>query len=276
MNLLDLRLSLRKRRLDEIFDLGLIVLRRNYWRYLRIVLPFMAVFIAANYGLNLILPANRSIQNGVILACILTESSIIQLFLTALNGRIVFEIKPRFRDVLGDVRGVIGLYLVRVVLINTSCYTLLLPFVVPAIRALLTHFFLGEALILERLRGSALSGRAAALSRGQGDRVAGFFMFSVFIFLAGLVCSVYALDSLREMMGDWATTHLRVTSFDPSGLVFQFVFFPIVVYLSLCRFLLYLDTRIEGEGWDIELMLARGIEETEREPEAIEARRKSA
>ncbi|MCE9599658.1 MAG: hypothetical protein K8S54_16990 [Spirochaetia bacterium] len=276
MNLLSLRVPLRKRRLDEIFDLALIVLRANPWRYARITVPIMTGFILLNYTLTHFLPDNRSLQNGIILTLLLMQASILQLFLTALNGRIVFEAVPRFRDVARDVKSTFASYLIRSSIIGSLSITLFLPIILPPVRAVFTNFFLGEVIVLERLTGSALRSRTSALSNRNGDRIGGFFLFAIFIFAASLLCTVYALDSLREMMGDWAEKHIADPNFDPAGVVFQLVFFPTAVYLCLCRFFLYLDTRIQGEGWDIELMLARGIEETEREPEAIQARKKSA
>lgn len=276
MNLLSLRVPLRKRRLDEIFDLALIVLRANPWRYARITLPIMTGFMLLNFMISRLLPDNRALQNGIILTILLIQASVLQLFLTALNGRIVFEAVPRFRDTARDVKSTFVSYLLRSSVIGTLSLTLFLPLMVPPIRTLFTNFFLGEVIVLERLTGSALRARVAALSNRNGDRIAFFFIFAALIFGAGLLCTVYALDSLREMMGKWAEKNIADPNFDPAGMVFQLVFFPSAVYLCLCRFFLYLDTRIQGEGWDIELMLARGIEETEREPEAIQARKKSA
>ncbi|MBL8021831.1 MAG: hypothetical protein JNM27_19310 [Leptospirales bacterium] len=276
MNLLSLRVPLRKRRLDEIFDLALIVLRANPWRYARITLPIMAGFMLLNFAISKLLPDNRALQNGIILTILLIQASVLQLFLTALNGRIVFEAVPRFRDTARDVKSTFVSYLLRSSILGTLSLTLFLPLLVPPIRTLLTNFFLGEVIVLERLSGSALRARVAALSNRNGDRIAFFYIFAALIFGAGLLCTVYALDSLREMMGKWAEKNIADPNFDPAGMAFQLVFFPSAVYLCLCRFFLYLDTRIQGEGWDIELMLARGIEETEREPEAIQARKKSA
>ncbi len=272
MNLLDLRIPLRRRRLVEIFDLALIVLKENHWRYGRILFPFAAVSIALN-ALIARLFQESVLANGVVMLALLFESSLLQMLFNALNGRIVFEIKPRFRDVAADTRSTAPIYIARMAILNTLYYTLLVPFLIPPVRALFTHFFMGEVIVLERLRGSALTSRAAALSRGNGDRIAAYFAFCLAMFVAALVSTVYALSSLREMMGAWADKHIASAGFAPSGLAFQIVFFPAVAYFCLARFLLYLDTRIAAEGWDIELLLARGLQETEQEPEARYERR---
>lgn len=272
MNLLDLRIPLRRRRLDEIFDLAVIVLKSNHWRYGRILFPFTLSCIAINYGVTKLVKEDV-LANGMIVLLLLFESSVLQMIFNALNGRIVFELKPRFRDVLADTKQTAPVYIGRMAILNTLYYTLLFPFIIPPVRALFTHFFMGEVIILERLRGAPLGLRAAALARGQGDRIVGFFVFSCLMFLAGLVSTVYGLSSMRELMGGWAEKNIPSPGFAPTGVIFQLVFFPSIAYFCLVRFLLYLDTRIAGEGWDIELLLARGIQETRQEPEARYERR---
>ncbi len=127
MNLLGLRLPLRRRRLDEIFDLALIVLRTNGWRYARIALPVCGAFLSLNFVL---LGQNGaedpSFQNALATFLLLGESSLLQLFLVAVNGRIVFEDKPRFRDVLKDLRATALRYIFHASILNTLMYTVFL------------------------------------------------------------------------------------------------------------------------------------------------------
>lgn len=276
MNLLDLRLPLRRRRLDEIFDLALIVLRINGWRYARIALPLCAAFLALNYALLRALEAEAVVKNIAAVLLLLVESSILQLFLVAVNGRIVFEEKPRFRDVLADVKSTAVRYLLQASFLNTILYTVFLILVIPPAYALFMQFFLGEVLVLERLKGRTLRKRAQALARGNWDRIAAYYLFSIFFFLCAAAAAVYTFSALHEILGPWAARHLGEPAFEPSGLVFMLTFFPAMVYFTLARFLLYLDLRIANEGWDIELLLMRGIEETQQEPEARDLRRRMA
>lgn len=275
MNLLGLRLPLRRRRLDEIFDLALIVLRTNGWRYARIALPVCGVFLILNFALLGMNGAeDPSFQNALATILLLAESSLLQLFLVAVNGRIVFEEKPRFRDVLKDLRATALRYIFHASILNTLMYTVFLFLILPPVYALFAQFFLGEVLILERLSGKPMRKRAHALARGHWDRIGGFYLFSVFFFVCGLIAAVYTASSLREILGPWAEKRIAAPVLEPRGMIFQLTFFPAMVYFTLCRFLLYLDLRIANEGWDIELLLLRGIEETEAEPEARAARRR--
>lgn len=276
MNLLGLRLPLRRRRLDEIFDLALIVLRTSGWRYARIALPLCSAFLLLNFGLFQLFPGSgdAAFLSAIATVLLFAESSVLQLFLVAVNGRIVFEEKPRFRDILGDVKSTALRYILNASILNTLMYTVFLFLILPPVYALFAQFFLGEVLILERLSGKPMRKRAQALARGNWDRIGGFYLFSAFFFVCAVVSVVYVGSSLREILGPWAEKRIAAPVYEPRGMIFQMTFFPAMAYFTLCRFLLYLDLRIANEGWDIELLLLRGIEETEAEPEAREARRR--
>ena len=261
---------MRRRRLDEIFDLAALVLRDHLRLFLLVCVPPIVVFTAANTTIVLWLGRNggdelewSSWEHLGLLFLIFFERSLLALPLLLLNGNLLFDQHPKLSTIFVSSLRIYPRYLwSRAVVLPVQTVLLAWTFVIPW-RALVTHFFKSEVIVLERLRGAAMSKRLSAIATGQGERNVGFLIMDLSVFVLFLSAVGFGFNVLLEMLSlndRYWWLDARFSLFSP---VMHFFIFVYSVYHTAAKFLYYIDSRSLREGWDIELTLVKGIRETE-------------
>ena len=267
MNVDHIQFELRRRRLDEIFDFAITVLRNYPGLYIRFVLPALILFVALNT--LLIWPLREDLgddweslffswPNLALFAVLIVEGSILRLPLLLINGRLLFQERVQGAEIRGDLRAVAGSYLGRVVILRNL---LLLAFW-PIFFLWPRSFFLPEVLALERTPGSQVRARLENLTRRQSDRILGFRLVSLLLGLLFLIIGAYVYSELRGIpgldFGGWWFS----AAFCFLSPVINLLFLVYSLFHNTARFLFYIDTRSVLEGWDLEKMLIKGMRES--------------
>ncbi len=217
--------------------------------------------------------------NGLFnLLLVYCEAPLGTLFVNSYLGRATFEGKPSWRVVTGDVlsRWLAILYVLgfnRLVLPtllllglagftteeNTAVLWIALACLTMMTSALIRGLwvFTSEILILEKTPLTAKAGakinfsqRSRAMHRGAAARGLGLTLLAGFFSLP-LLFSIYGGLSLSaEMCGfpvamDWLH----------AGILWQVALWMVAGFWTVARFLLYMDTRIRQEGWEVELKI---------------------
>jgi hypothetical protein len=199
------------------------------------------------------------------------------VFATAYLGAVVFEDRPRLREVVRTVAAVAGpLLLCQLVLRGTAVGWLLLlglkrspefdGFLEGAGPVLLVLYsagwrafrpFINEIILLERNPLVARSklvqtvgARSSILHGANGAdllvRWFGAALVGVPLVLAAYGCCVFVSG---VVLNAWSQSWWMVEIFLPLSM------WLVVTYLTVFRFLSYLDLRIRQEGWEVELQL---------------------
>lgn len=270
MNIQDIRYRLRKRRLDEIFDFSLLIIRRNFSLMTLYALPAIILIV----GLNILILTylqNRAGDEGshsgaqqlLLFGLVLFEQPLFALPLILLNGNLVFAKRPSFRDVFSDLLQVLPAYIFRTVLLRTILYTVLAPFIVPIWLSLGRDFFQSEVILLEKLKGRQITRRLSALSWRHTGRNLSFLSMDVTVAMFFVGSGLFAWNQIIDLFGLGQTHWLlrgEVSLFSP---IVHLLIFVYAVFHTATKFLYYIDIRSQLEGWDIELMLIKGIRETD-------------
>jgi len=128
--------------------------------------------------------------------------------------------------------------------------------------------YLGEVILLEgnpwRAKGAkeqSSRSRAAVLHRGTFGDLLARVLFSV---LLGSLVGVAMWLSVHYLMA----VLLSHWEWDPAmfAVAFPAVFWIVVAFFAVARFLSYLDLRIRREGWEVELLLRAELERMRRSP----------
>ncbi len=263
MDIRNIQVILRKRRLDEVFDLALLFVARNIGIYLRYAIIPAAFFTAVNmFVLSFVRNEETewfSAPQALMILLVMLEQPLFTYPLLFLNGRLLFTKKPPAREVFEGVLSLLPRFafgsLKRIFFI-----LVLGPTLVAAWIGLVRDFFLGEVVVLERIRGGDVVRRLKAL---RSDRTSGFLMMDFGLGTAFLIAGTMSLSFVADTLGIKSLHWLLDVSFSFLSPSFQFLLFLYFVFHSAGRFLFYIDTRAAGEGWDIELMLLKGVKETD-------------
>lgn len=181
--------------------------------------------------------------------------------LTLFLGSAMFADRLRAADWWGIVRGMAGAtgaLLVYQTLLRGVSLLILLPF--PFVLVALA--FVDPVILLERGPiGGVWRRTVAMLARSRGRVLGALFLEWVFVPL-GWCLAVIALDQLASLWAgrpvmavldpdrpDWA---LGQTLFTWRG---QIAWWAMMTLATVFRFVVYIDTRIRDEGWDVELKL---------------------
>jgi hypothetical protein len=168
-------------------------------------------------------------------------------------GQALFQERPQVGRMLGDL----GRAAPQLVLYQVLLRALIVPWLISWLFLFVSRAYLNEIILLERtpLRAHGngpinTSRRAWALHSGMwGDLLARW----VFTGLYGLILGISLLLSLS-----WLGQHLLSDSPDNSlagTLLVHLVPWLVIGYVSVVRFLCYLDLRIRREGWEVELLM---------------------
>jgi len=250
MNPANVQIELRKRRLDEIFDLALILLRRRpaIWK---LFFPFFAVGMSFHLSWNYIWQDSEYFSAMSVFFLILI-SPLYVFGLTVTLGLALFEPTPAFRLFRQWIRTSTGLFLVRFAFYRIF-YIVFLPLLFPIYYLWYRDFFLAEVLLLEGQRGPALKDRLRILSHHAQERITAFQFYHLLTFSLSLIALLLASFLLQELfLGKSLTSQMTAfTAPDFLAVVHAYMFF-----YSTTHFLFYIDTRSLIEGWDVQMMLS--------------------
>jgi hypothetical protein len=278
------RIAIRERGVLDTLDLSLHVMRVYAWPLLQTMAMGVIPLMIVNYALigwmmgdidNELDYPFRFVWHVTVLAFI--QAPLASVFASAYLGQAVFLHRPRVRDVIYDVgkmfprviacqvliRGVAANWLLLLAVDRHGDFDvflevfllLLLVGYSAAIRAF--RPFVNEIVLLERNpltsrdRNVLTAGRRSSMlhSIASGDlffrwiaaSIVGVLLvlaiYSVFLFLSGV------------FLNDWSQGPLMVRYCLPLAM------WLVAAYMTVFRFLSYLDLRIRQEGWEVELRL---------------------
>jgi hypothetical protein len=248
MDILHARVALRERTLLDVVDLAVRFLAKNarvYTKVSAIVLtPSIAVSLAAaewvGWGWAWL---------TAILLCAFAQTPF-----TVLASRLVFEPSVRVRDVLGiSLRALPRLSFTRLVqLVGVVVGAFF--FMLPGIWVAVLFFFVNEVVVLEQASVGTALGRMQRLVSGNFGDVLMAFLFllalHIVVVFAGDATGRAILEDLLEITAPqpiWATK---------GSVLAMGAFWSFVPMAATCRFLLYVNVRTRGEGWDIQTRFA--------------------
>lgn len=270
MDIQNIQFQLRRRRLDEIFDFGFMILRENLLRYVRLLALPVVVFLAMNFSLLYLLHSDEtefeffSSQHLLIFVFVFAQRGVYSLLLTVYNGYLLFDERPDLKMVWQEALRV-GLGYVWHQIILRGLYLIFLPWtLILPWRSSIVHFFKTEVMLLEKLRGTNMRQRLTAMSRGQGDRTILFHLMDGLLFLFYMMIASFTYNSVLEIfvlnqLSWWSDSHLSYFLLSPPV---HILILPYLIYHSVVKFLFYIDARSLREGWDVELNLLRGAQQT--------------
>ncbi|MEQ9365065.1 MAG: hypothetical protein RIF32_12510 [Leptospirales bacterium] len=261
---------MRRRRLDEIFDFAALVLQKNLRLILTLSAPMIVVCFAANCWLIFWFARFGADElewlswpHLALLFLLLFERSLISLPVLLLNGNLLFERRPRLRGILGNALRLYPRYLwSQAILAPLQIIVFSWTFVLPW-RALVAHFFRGEVIALERLRGRDMTRRLDAMAAGQGERNVGFVILNALVFSLYLGAVAFGFNvvlGMASLSDHYWWLDADITLFSPVMHLFVLAY---GVFHTTVKFLYYIDSRSLREGWDIELTIVKGVRETE-------------
>ncbi|GAA4430370.1 hypothetical protein [Bremerella cremea] len=274
------RIAIRERELLEIYDLALVVMRVYWWKIVQAIaitaIPLTFLNAALLWSMEPDLVVDDTAGAFLVYMCclIFLEAPLAGLPITMLLGDALFHDKPDWRRMASGLWPVVprvfwivavlrailpgmGLALIAsfeddpvagTFLFFACCYAGILRGVRP---------YISEILVLERnpvfsknKDAITVGRRSSALHQPNfGDliiRAMAAGAFSVLL-TASVVMNVFGLRGF--VFGEWNWNDM-----------FLFVWFPcalwlVVAFMTVVRFLCYLDLRIRREGWEVELVL---------------------
>lgn len=274
MDLSHPRIAIRERSMLEIFDLTLHVYRDHCWNILMLLaingLPLAVLNALAVHGVTGRSESLPSEKLFAILLLTISQSQIGTLLITQYLGTATFAGKPTVESTIKDffkvskfwiwshgiIRMVVPILLVIGLLPTEAIgFAMLLLMFALLIRAL--RPFISEILILEQpprkkmpdttVQQITLKQRTKDLHRG--DVLGGFFSASIIggCLLITITSLFFHIDSAVGLNGNWDSS-------------IHFVYWPLAAwlvasFLTVFRFLYYINTRIAQEGWEISLKL---------------------
>lgn len=273
------KIAIRERELLEIYDLALIVMRVYWWKILQALaltaVPLTLINAAILWPLEPDLSINEIAGWFIVYMVLLVflEAPLAGLAITLLLGDVLFHEKPDWRRMLsgmrpvwprifwivGVLRGVIpGMLLIFLAAVseNFTWGTFLFFLTAYAVILRATRPYIGEILVLEKNAvfsqqkdAITVSRRSSALHQPNfGDLIIRAMASSVGILITvSIVMNIFGLRGYVFGQWDWDR-------------VFLFIWYPlglwlVVAFMTVVRFLCYLDLRIRREGWEVELVL---------------------
>lgn len=270
MNIHNIQIHLRNRSLDEIFDFSFLLLRKNLMQYIKLLIVPILVFAGFNIVFPLIFDYTDTKQDFdgpaqyFMISLLFFEKTIISIFLVIHNGHFLFNHKPSKRKIWMEVIKSAPRYIWHQVILR-GLYILILPWtIILPWRSSINHFFKSEVILLEKLEGPKMNQRLSVMSHGHNDRILLFWFFDLLFFISYLfvfyltynqILSIFQLDDRYW----WLDANLKYMFLSPPVII---LFLPYFIFHSIAKFLFYIDTRSQREGWDIELQLLRGLGHT--------------
>lgn len=291
MQLDNTRIAIRERNLLDTLDLALHVMRQ-YPRELLLTFLLAAVPLAIlnDYLLGWILDVEYREaffyleESGALwrfwwsmMLLVFIEAPLASIFMTAFLGQAVFVDRPSYRQVFGDVRKMLGRLVWCQLLVRGILPFWCLVFIIdrhdefnPVIEILgmgglalyasllrATRPFINEIVLLERNPLTSRDPTAITIGRrssqlhgpSSGDLFAKWLATGIMgiLLTAGVAATFVFLSG--SLFNDWQPGPDMIRFMYPAAM------WIVIGYLSVVRFLSYLDLRIRHEGWEVELRL---------------------
>ncbi len=234
-------------------------------------LPVTIILCAINTTLLFKMDVNSeteffSWQQPIVFLLIILEQPILSLPLLLLNGRLLFEKKPAVRALFSDLYACMPSYFFRTVVMRTMQYTILGFTLITVWRGLIQFFFQGEVIALEKLKKAQIKNRCLSLAKNTSDRTVGFILIDILLGLTFLFICVSTWNFILDLFSSRGKYWFFDAQFSLLSPPAHFFFFFYAVFHSAAKFFYYIDLRSAREGWDIEIMLHKGMVETTGRP----------
>lgn len=258
MNIDRTTIVVRERRIPELYDLALLVLRRHFWALWLLALIGCGPFLLFNWWL---LSGSASDDWWTWYPCLLLvaiEGPFATAPIAAYLGTALFDEQPRVGAALRQALArwwpllLFGLY--RGLL---AVFPLLLILYPP-------HGT--EVSVLERQSVGATWRRAGALRTVWSSEWVTHLLIAGPLLALGVLCVIDATQTIvsllmhADLLGDDDSTSAFIpgASFAP-----HLATWLVLTYLAVVRFLSYIDLRTRREGWEIDLALRRAARRLE-------------
>ncbi|MBI1249506.1 hypothetical protein GC197_16900 [bacterium] len=273
------RIAIRERELLEIYDLALVVTRVYWWKILQAMaitaIPLSLINAALLWTMEPDLVVDEEAGKFIfyMLCMIFLQAPLAGLPITLLLGDALFHDKPNWRRMCTGLWPVVPrIFWIIVVLrgvlpgmvlgyfasldqdfIAGTFFILLCAYaiVVRAVRP-----YIGEILVLEKNPVFSKSKDVITVGRRSSSLhqpnlrhlIARAMMSGVGLLLtASIVMNVFGIRGYLFGQWSWDDTFLFVW--------YPFALWLVVAFMTVVRFLCYLDLRIRREGWEVELIL---------------------
>lgn len=265
-------IAIRERSFGEILDLALWVIRDHFKAFFILIVLGAAPWMALN--LLLVRPPEvfdpddvLSFQWPVHALLMVWEAPLATAPLTLYLGQVLFWERPRGRSLVAGLLGRLPQLIVYQVVLRGI-------FLVTGVLWIfwtVGWVFMSEIILLERTpfraenpRGgvSTESRRRILHTHRSGDLFGRALLgtLSALVLIAAVASGLLALVWILGFEETWTETLVFLSAVVAGWLA--------VGYLSVVRFLSYLDQRIRNEGWELELLMWAEKARLEREPEA--------
>ena len=235
-------LQYRPRSITEIIDAAFQLYRQDALRYILITAVAYAPMLV--FQLVFLEPTSVSLTTGLFgfasyvvgfFSLALMSGSLVRLSSEAYLGRDM-EIGAAIREVLPRVPSLLGGTLIRIILIGLGVVVL----IIPGLWLFAHTFAVIPTIVLERADVARALNRSAVLSRDRklailGSYALAFLIFYSLAFAFAIVAGLVAGSLLFTLISTIATV----------------VIYPII---GIMEMVLYYDSRIRAEGYDVELM----------------------
>lgn len=258
MNIDRTTIVVRERRLPELYDLALLVIRRHFWALGLLALIGCGPFVVLNWWLLASTQPENWWSWYPCLLLIALEGPFATAPIAAYLGTALFDEQPRVGAALRQTFArwwallLFGLY--RGLL---AVFPLLLVLYPP---------HAAEVCVLERQPLGATWRRANALRTVWSSEWVTHLLIAGPLLCIGLLCMIDAVETISSLLlhadllgeDDAWTSYIPGASFVP-----HLATWLVVAYLAVVRFLSYIDLRTRREGWEIDLALRRAAQRLE-------------
>ncbi len=260
------RIAIHERTWADNLDLALQVIRQNAKGVLAAALVGALPFVLINYAIINYWYVRQLAEDTDLFAALLAVmlvmievplgTSLVTLYL----GQALFVEHPDVRRIARDFASSLPQLFVFQVIVRV-------PLIVPVLTWIIPYGiwpYLNEVILLERNPITTRQGqvstmtRNSMLHRGGGDylaRALGSAAISACLIIALWISQSVVLSMLLGIQEGWTVQVVAL----------QCVLWTVAVYFTVARFLSYLDQRIRGEGWEVELFLRGRRQRLERQ-----------
>lgn len=273
------RIAIRERELLEIYDLALIVMRVYWWKIIQALaitaIPLTIINAAMLWAMRPDLVINETAGMFLVymVIAIFLQAPLAGLPITVLLGDALFHDKPNWRRMCTGLRPVHMrifwvVFILRGILPGMlllwwasydEYYTSFSFLVLLCIYAAFMRTwrpYIGEILVLEK--NPVFAKQKGTITVGERSKSLHNPNFGDLLIrgMASAICIPLACSIVLNIFGIRGFVFGRWNWDD----LFMFLWFPlglwlVVAFMTVVRFLCYLDLRIRREGWEVELVL---------------------
>jgi hypothetical protein len=173
---------------------------------------------------------------------------------TVLVGQFVFERNPSVGAALKDALVAVPRILMVTFLVGMGLLASGIILFLPAIWVGTTSFFVFEAVLLERASiGQAFTRSSRLSSRAGGEVLMAWMVVTLFLFVGPLLAHEIGSIALEHVLTIRVPQRLFEDGSSPLAAI---GFWLVLPYVTIVRFLFYVNVRTRAEGWDIQTAFA--------------------